>query len=109
MRRQNEEVELRPFEEDIVTALQAHGRSEARTSRWILGHLGEVKRDYVMGMFKRFLEFYPAIKQFTRPPDYGSFRRCVWQLKKQGKIKPVRRLPGSRRSPIARTYYSIVK
>jgi len=94
------------FEEDIITRLKRFGRSEPRTSAWILGHLAQVGEDYPWNMWRGYLSFIPSIERYTRPPSYSAFWRVLYELRKEGKIIIARYGPSSR-GGIARSYYKL--
>ena len=94
------------FEEDIVTRLKRFGRSEPRTSAWILGHLGQVSEDYPWSMHQQYLEFLPSIQRWARAPSYAAFWRVLRELRKEGRIE-ISRYEPSRKHGIARSYYKL--
>ena len=84
---------LTPFEREIVRQIRASprrvgagGRSIPRKGVWIRGHLQEVGRDYVYGMYKLWKRFLEEAGLNIKPGTYQQFRTYIYVLKRLGLI-----------------------
>jgi len=86
-------MELRDFELEIIEGFITQGRRFPRVGVWIRGHLTDVGRDYIYGMWKRYIEFVEKANKKgakIQRVSYRQFRIYVWFLKKLGLIRVVR-------------------
>lgn len=107
---------LRPFEKDIIknfktfSPTEGGGRSRSRKGVWIRGHLLDVGKDYVYGMWKTWKKFTEAARHEHAKIDggsYSAFKTYIWLLKKLGLITLVDVSPG-KGYYFKRHYYAVV-
>ena len=101
---------MRPFEREIVREIRtspkrigAGGRSIPRKGVWIRGHLQDVGRDYVYGMYKRWKSFLQETGLNIKAGSYGQFRTYIYILKRLGLIVRV----GEARGRFSKSYYAL--
>ena len=102
---------LRPFEIEIIREIRtpprsvgAGGRSIPRKGVWIRGHLQDVGRDYVYGMYKRWRSFPEGAGLNIKAGTYQQFRTYIYVLKQLGLVE---RVGGSPSRGFAKTYYAL--
>ena len=103
---------LRPFEREIVRQIRTSprrvgaggGRSIPRKGVWIRGHLQEVGRDYVYGMYKLWKRFLGEAGLNIKPGTYQQFRTYIYVLKRLGLIH---RVGYPSKSEFSKNYYAL--
>ena len=102
---------LRPFEQEIVREIRvrperpgAGGRSVPRKGLWIRGHLQDVGRDYVYGMYRRWRFFLEDAGLNINAGTYQAFRTYIYVLKELGLVQRAGVTP-SRGFP--KSYYAL--
>jgi len=101
---------MRHFEEEIVREIRTHprlgagGRSIPRKGMWIRGHLQDVGRDYVYGMYKRWRGFLESAGLNIKAGTYQQFRTYIYVLKRLGLVE---KIGSPSRSNFSRNYYAL--